>query len=140
MRTDSDDLYAVGIPLARVPLATCSFQRSRSTPNHEVLERVQFAPVALLRAPHGPGVDISATTSVLASCVFELRPYAREGSDVVVIERIDEVLLDRLLEAPLGRFSEVSSALGEADERHPSVALVGATLEMPGVDEVLDQP
>ena len=72
--------------------------------------------------------------------MFDLGPYAGEGSDVVVVERIDEVLLDRLLEAPLGRFSEVSSALSEADERHPSVALVGAALEMPGVDEVLDQP
>ena len=40
-----------------------------------------------------------------------------EGSDVVVIERIDEVLLYRLLEAPLGRLSEVSSALGEASRR-----------------------
>ena len=35
------------------------FQRSRSTPNHEVLERVQFAPVALLRAPRESGVDAS---------------------------------------------------------------------------------
>src|SRR5579859_1634650 len=90
--------------------------------------------------PTGASWRAWPSTSVVASCVFEPGPYAREGSDVVVVERIDEVLLDRLLEAPLGRFREVSSALGEADERHPSVALVGAALEMPGADGVLDQP
>ncbi len=32
MRTESDDLYAVEIPLARAPLATCSFPKVKINP------------------------------------------------------------------------------------------------------------
>ena len=73
-------------------------------------------------------------------CVFELGPYSGEGSDVVVVEGIDEILLDRIFEGSSDRLGEVPSALGEADERHPTVTLVGSTLEVPGIDQFLNQP
>ena len=73
-------------------------------------------------------------------CVFELGPHPGDGSDVIVVEGIDEVLLDRIFEGSFDRLGEVPSALGEADERHPTVALVGSTLEVPGIDQFLNQP
>ncbi len=51
-----------------------------------------------------------------------------------------EILFHRLLQGPLDRFGIHASALGKADQRDPSIALVGATLEMAGVDLFLHQP
>jgi hypothetical protein len=88
----------------------------------------------------GAAIRANRISSGRTFCVFELGPYPGDGCDVIVVEGIDEVLLDRIFEGSFDRVGEVPSALGEADERHPTVALVGPTLEVPGIDQFLNQP
>ncbi len=72
--------------------------------------------------------------------LFELGPYPGDGGDVLVIKGIDEIFLHCSFERSPDCLGELPSGLGEADERYPSVALVGVALEVSRVDEVLDQP
>src|SRR4029453_10547261 len=64
--------------------------------------------------------------------LFELGPYPGDGGDVSVVEGIDEIFLHLSFERPPDCLGEVPSALGEADERYPAVALVGGALGMSG--------
>ena len=97
-----DDSGGLGPSGRDGPRPTCRSLRvrrqgSRSTSSHGVLERVQSAqePRRHSTSTTRSGVVISRLPPQSWSpCVIELGPCAREGSDVVVIERIDNVLLD----------------------------------------------
>ncbi len=83
--------------------------------------------------PRGTRIRFSGSQLSVA-CVFALRPNPGQSGDVFVVGWLSEKLLHRLSQGPLDGFGIPASSLGKADQRDPSIALVGATLQMACVD------
>ena len=69
----------------------------------------------------------------------ELLPDSGDGGEVFVVKRVDEVAKDGILEGACDFFAVAAPCWGEADQRFTPVALVGAALEVSGVDELLHE-
>src|SRR5450755_1309334 len=100
-----------------------------------------ITPTDLRRACTCPGIRRlrRGRCELLSLSGAELVPDSGDGGDVFVVKWVDEVAENGVLEGARDFLAVAAPCRGKADQRLTPVALVGAALEISGIDELLHE-